>query len=85
MVFMPKRIATESKVRWSTAGGATGFVLADFVVWAVDWYGIGPGVVGDIPMPVATALSAAVGAALAWYAGRKAKHAARPDLPPSQR
>lgn len=75
-------IKTETKVKWASVAAGAGAAAATYILEAIadqpvlvsplpDW--LEPLVVGAVPM------------VLAFLAGRRAPHTARPDLPQSER
>lgn len=68
----------ETKVKASAAGAAAGAVIAEFLNWLLDDYLITPAVTGDLPTPVSAVVLLVCSAAVAFAAGYKAKHTARP-------
>lgn len=70
----------EAKVKAAATGAGVGVAVAEFVNWVIDRYAITPDVVGDLPAPVSVAVPLLVAAGLAWLAGYRARHTARPDL-----
>lgn len=75
----------ETKVKAATAGAGIGYLLSQAVLWELDAHVFTPGTVGDLPAPVTSGVPIVVGMALAWVAGYRARHTARPDLPSTQR
>lgn len=78
-------IATERKVTAATSGAGIGFLLTEAALYMLDAHVFTPGTIGDLPAPVTTAVPIVVGMALAWVAGYRARHTARPDLPATRR
>lgn len=68
----------ERKVKASAAGAGVGAAAGTAAVWLIDTYIHTPGVVGDLPAPVAGLVVTAVAAAVAWVSGWLAKHTPRP-------
>lgn len=75
----------ETKVKAATAGAGIGYLLTEAALYVLDARVFTPGTLGDLPALVTTAVPVAVGMALAWAAGYKARHTARPDLPATRR
>lgn len=78
-------LPTERKVQAATAGAGIGYLLSQAVLYELDAHAFTPGTIGDLPALVTTAVPIVVGMALAWVAGYKARHTARPDLPATRR
>lgn len=75
----------ETKVKAATAGAGIGYLASEAVLYMLDAHVFTPGTIGDLPAPVTTAVPIVVGMALAWIAGYRARHTARPDLPATRR